>query len=785
MITSSRIRYWLFIFCCAWAVGCIAESAEEVESNKIKGDDGKADFWDVFSSFSCRSTPSYQSCDRRGTLELLGEVSTPREYRLGEFIVQWQGNDERQPLIRVTHAADRDKVIWSTVPGRNFLAVGRGEEEVHERRGSLIIKDHLSQYCTDQRVVAVLHDTARVAVVGDFGTQCPASYALSFDAAGDRKLDFSVSVVSAEGDQDNPFDRSYLIYASSPEEHFFGFGMQFSHLDLKGRRVPIIIQEQGVGRGLPLVSAAVELTQGRGVSGAWHTSYGAVPHYMTSAGRSLFLKNTEYSVFDLTRDDEVQVELFSANVSGQLLAGSTPLEQLSLFTDYAGRMRALPAWTQQGAIIGMQGGTGRVYQVLDQLDEAGVPLAAFWLQDWVGQRSTSFGSQLWWNWALDEEHYPGWHDMVAELAERDVRVMSYLNPFLADVEEKGPDTRNLFREAESAEYLVTTETGEPYMIQNTSFSAALLDLTLPEAQRWIKDIIRTEVLASGVSGWMADFGEALPFEAHLASGVPAADYHNQYAADWARLNREAIVEAGREEDVIFFSRSAFTTSPGYSRLFWLGDQLVTWDDKDGLKTAVTGLLTSGISGFSLNHSDIGGYTTITSWLFDRHRSKELLLRWAELNAFTAVFRSHEGNRPGDNHQVYSDDDTLAQFARAARIYAALAPYRQELMVEAEHYGYPLARALWLHYPDDVETYGLRHQFLLGPDLLVAPVLDEGQQEVDFYLPQGQWEHVWTGTVLTQGWHRVRAPLGEPAIFVRCGSVRAEELTEALLETVLP
>ena len=277
MVTSFRIQFRLLVFCGAWAAGCIAQSAGEVESNKIKGDDEKADFWDVFSSFNCRSTPSSQSCDRRGTLEVVRAVSTSRKYRLGNFIVHWQGTDDRLPLITVTHEADRDKVIWSTVPGRNFLAVGRGEEEVHERRGSVIIKDHLTQYCTDQRVVAVLHDTTRAAVIGDFGRQCPASYALVFDVAGDQKLDFSVSVTTAEGEQDHPFDLSYLIYSSSPEEHFFGFGMQYSHLDLKGRRVPIIIQEQGGGRGLPLVSAAVELTQGRGVSGAWHTSYGAVP----------------------------------------------------------------------------------------------------------------------------------------------------------------------------------------------------------------------------------------------------------------------------------------------------------------------------------------------------------------------------------------------------------------------------------------------------------------------------------------------------------------------------
>src|SRR5215203_10922 len=119
-------------------------------------------------------------------------------------------------------------------------------------------------------------------------------------------------------------------------------------------------------------------------------------------------------------------------------------------------------------------------------------------------------------------------------------------------------------------------------------------------------------------------------------------------------------QRGRGEDIVFFNRSGYTKSPRYSTLFWVGDQLVDWDEHDGIKSAVTGLLSSGLSGYSLEHSDIGGYTALDNPLLTYHRSKELLLRWIELGAFTTVFRTHEGNIPEVNHQIYSDRETLTQ-----------------------------------------------------------------------------------------------------------------------------
>lgn len=368
-------------------------------------------------------------------------------------------------------------------------------------------------------------------------------------------------------------------------------------------------------------------------------------------------------------------------------------------------------------------------------------------------------------------------------------MLTYINPFLSNAE--GHDA--LFAVARDRGYLVKKADGTPYLIKNTDFFAGLIDLSNPDTRVWIKGIIRDEMIGkAGASGWMADFGEALPFDGKLYGDADPATWHNRYCEEWAKVNREAIEEAGRGDDIVFFDRSAFTQSPKYSTLFWLGDQMQTWDEYDGIKTAVVGVLSGGISGFSLLHSDTGGYVTLSLNAGGHKfpviaRSNELLQRWMELAAFTSVFRTHEGLDPSIAAQFDSDAANTAHLARFAKVYRGLASYRKRLVVDAAQRGYPVARHLFLHYPDDPNTHGLRYQFLLGPDLMVAPVLDKGADAVEVYFPLGsEWVDLWTGAEAGKAgdWSRMPAPLGTPAVFLRKGATAADEIRNGL-KTVGP
>jgi alpha-glucosidase (family GH31 glycosyl hydrolase) len=701
---------------------------------------------------------------------------------VGAFTVLWTGN-----RLQVKNGT---RVIWESVANESFVRAGTQQLDAHELRGSFTVNENIATQCTDQTISSFTQNGTEVVFKGRLtgNTACATNYTLTFTQPITGHLRFKLNI------DNSAVNYSELAYSSTADERFHGFGEQFSVLNMKGKTVPVLSEEGGVGRGHQPITAAVNLGS-KGAAGNELTTYYAVPQYITNTNKSLFLENTDYSVFDLSDVNRVRVRLFANQMTGRILLGNSMLELIQRFTDYTGRMRPLPAWFNEGAIVGMQGGTDKVNAVLTELERRGTPVAGVWLQDWVGKRQTSFGSQLWWNWELDKDRYPNWDGLVNRIENRNGHVLCYINPFLVDATPKGNVRRNLYAEAVTNGYLVKNTSGTPYQVTNTDFSAGMIDLTNPQAETWIKSVIKEQLIGEGrCRGWMHDFAEALPFDAVLWSGENAATYHNKYPVEWARVAREAIQEVGLGNDVVFFNRSGSARTPMYSTLLWQGDQLVTWDKYDGLKSAIMATLTGGFSGISLNHSDIGGYTNASIGGVGYNREQELLQRWMEFAAFTVAYRTHEGLKPEDNAQFYSNSTTYNHFDKFARVYKALAFYRTQLFAEAATKGWPVVRHPMLQYSNDAELATLDDHFMLGSEILVAPVVNKNDYNYGWkkvYFPDAAnttWVHAFTGYTYgknsnapnapwwltavnsAQGnWQWVYAPLGTPAAFYKKGS----------------
>lgn len=633
-----------------------------------------------------------------------------------------------------------------------FLSIAYSEPKVKEVYGFFKFKEQLQSHCKQPIVDTILALKAGVQIRGRL---CNTAYQCQFTVVDETAVRINVSLF------DSSYNRIYLQYEADPEEAIFGLGEQYTHSNLKGQRVPIWVEEQGIGAGdQPITMIANTKIAG----GTPFNTYAPIPFYLSTTGHSFSLHNTTRAVVDLRKANQTTLEVWDNYLEATIRQNKDPMALVSAHSNQMGRQPLLPDWAY-GTIVGLQGGRDKVVAYVDSLEASGTKLSAIWIQDWVGRRRTFVGDQLRWYWEANEERYPNFKAFCQQMNARGIAVLGYINPMMTN-------DGALYQEAEENGYFVKNHDQKTYIIPMTGFDVGLIDLTNPDARTWVKNIIKQNMIAYGLSGWMADFGEALPWDAVLHSGVSAQVYHNQYPIDWAKVNREAIQEAQQEGKIAFFSRSAFMGSSHYVTFYWAGDQMTSWQKNDGLRSIVPALTSSGISGMAINHADVGGFAGFhrVGGLFQMHRTKKLLQRHIELGAFTPVFRTHEGILPAYNKQVYSTPELRAFYAKFSRIHDQLRPYLKALNQAATQDGYPMVRHLYLHYPNDPLAQAARYQFLLGSDILVAPALKQGAQQVKVYLPAGEWRHLFSNVIYEGGkTYRVKAPLGQPPVFIKTDS----------------
>lgn len=563
---------------------------------------------------------------------------------------------------------------------------------------------------------------------------------------------------------ESDYNRLWLKLPAKDDEHVYGCGETYTAFDLRGEKVKIWVAEHN--NALRIARKVIaEKIRGKKpekkLAFSKYQSYYAQPTFVSSRKYFVHIDTRTYAEFDFTHKETHGIAL--REPADIYIGFAHDYENLmTTLTDLLGRQPPLPEWAYNGAILGIQGGTEAVLAKLEKADAFGMKVAGVWCQDWEGARITMFGKQLMWNWKWDSEHYKDLDKELPKLKEKGIKFLGYCNPFLA-IE------KDLYEFAASKGYCVKDKDGKDYLVKITTFPAAMVDLTNPDAYEWIKSVIKDNMIGFGLYGWMADFGEYLPTDCVLYSGEDAQKVHNTWPVLWARVNRQAVEESGKLGEIFFFTRAGYTGTGKYSTLMWNGDQHVDWSYDEGLASAIPASLSLAVSGFGLSHSDVGGYTTFSHI----RREQEVLMRWAEMNVFTPLFRSHEGNRPDDNVQFDANDEVLAHYAHMSRLHFALAPYLKQADALNSEKGIPVMRPLFFYYHDKSD-YSEMYEYLLGRDILVAPVLKKGCTQWPVYLPDDTWIHLWSGKAYSKGKHIVEAPLGNPPVFCRESSVYLNE-----------
>ncbi|WP_267382295.1 MULTISPECIES: alpha-glucosidase [unclassified Sphingomonas] len=674
-------------------------------------------------------------------------------------LVAGMGGTTRLRLIAVDGGFDLcvgDMPVVSHRPARPAVFVGIGRPDIDMYRGNYVLSDRL-----DARV-----PLAHAAVDGDTVT-------LAATATGAPLLRVTVTDAGlAIAALDPALNRFWLRCVAEPGERLWGGGEQLSYFDMAGRRFPLWTSEPGVGRDKSTLMTFQCDRDSRSGGDYWNTNY-PQPTYVSSRHYALHLDTTAYSCFDFRDPAFHEIEAWEIPTGIELFAAERFAGIVTQLSSRFGRQPRLPGWAYEGAILGLKQGA-ESFARMETMIAAGAIVTGLWCEDWVGLRVTSFGKRLFWDWKANESRYPGLRAHIAALAERGIRFLGYVNPYLAI-------DGSLYAEAVAAGYLVLRRDADaPYIVDFGEFDCGIVDFTNPAAADWFADrVIGREMLDYGLSGWMADFGEYLPTDIRLHDGTDGMLAHNAWPTIWAEVNARAIAARGRTGDALFFMRAGFTGVGRHCPLLWAGDQCVDFSRHDGIGTVIRAALSSGMLGNAYHHSDLGGYTS----LYGNVRTPELLMRWSELCAFSPVMRSHEGNRPDDNLQLDGDPAVLAHFVAMTRVHAALAPYVAALCDEAVETGLPLQRALLLDWEEDPGCWGIETQFGYGRDLIVAPVIAPDRDRWATYLPAGaHWVHLWSGERFAGGQTvEVAAPLGRPPVFWREGSDHAALFTALAAE----
>jgi len=563
----------------------------------------------------------------------------------------------------------------------------------------------------------------------------------------------------------NGFNRMYLKIPARKDEHVYGTGEIFPELDLRGKKVNCWVAEHinalQIGKKLIRQTFGIRNTTRKQRFSNYETYY-AQPTFISSEKYYYHSLSTARCEFDFSHPDYHLIKTDS--VSDFTFGFADDFEQLlSDMTELLGRQPELPDWVYDGQIIASQGGSEEMLKHYRTAKEHGLEVNGIWIQDWEGRRVTAVGKQLFWNWEWDRELYPDLDKIIKELNAEGVKVLGYCNPFLA-VE------KPLYKYASEHGYCVKDRDGKDYLVTITTFPAAMIDLSNKEAYDWMKGIIKKNMIDFGLSGWMADFGEYLPTDCVLASGEDAETVHNVWPARWARLNREAVEESGKLGEIFFFTRAGYTDTLKQSLMMWNGDNHVDFSIDFGLPSVIPAALSLTCCGFGLSHSDIGGYTTF----FNLKRSEELYMRWCEMNAFTPLMRGHEGLNPELNAQFDASEAVLSQGAKFGKVHKALKPYLKEAVKYNSEKGVGVIRPLFFYY-DEEKAYTEAYEYLLGRDILVAPVIREKAQTRMVYLPDDEWIHLWSGREYSGGETEVAAPVGEIPVFIRKNSPVRDEL----------
>ncbi|MCL2796190.1 MAG: alpha-xylosidase [Microbacteriaceae bacterium] len=576
--------------------------------------------------------------------------------------------------------------------------------------------------------VAVVRDEASVSLTSGGLTAQVAlgdGWQLDFTGADERLLTRSGwrSVAHVTADSGETWVREQL--SIEPGTLVYGLGERFGAFVKNGQSVDIWNEDGGT---------------------ASEQAYKNVPFYLTNRGYGVFVDHPEKVSFEVGSEvaSRTQFSVEGERLRYFVIYGPTPKQVIERYTALTGRPARVPAWSW-GLWLSTSFTTeydeATVTSFIDGMAERDLPLSVFHF-DCFWMRGFHWSDFIW-----DPATFPDPEGMLRRLHDKGLKVCVWINPYIAQ-------RSVLFEEGRKLGYLVTRADGSVWQWDRWQAGMALVDFTNPDAKEWFAGKLRG-LLGQGVDAFKTDFGERIPTDVVWHDGSDPQKMHNFYT----QLYNETVFDLLESErgvgDAVVFARSA-TAGGQKLPVHWGGDCESTYLAMAESLRGGLGLVSSGFGYWS---HDIGG--------FEGTPDPDLFKRWIAFGLLSSHSRLH-GSK---SYRVpWSVDDESSDVLRTfTKLKMRLMPYLAQLGEENHATGTPVMRPMFMEFPEDPTTHTLDRQYMLGPDLLVAPVLQAGG-EVTFYLPAGTWTHAQTGEALAGGrWHTKSFGYQEAAVYVRPGA----------------
>ncbi len=556
----------------------------------------------------------------------------------------------------------------------------------------------------------------------------------------DTAAPWSLEFLDADGQRLTAVETKGTAFATTPDgaHHMIGqlaLGVGEQIYGLGERFTPYIKNGQ-----------SVDIWQADGGTSS-EQAYKNIPFHLSSRGYGVLVNHPGKVAYEIGSESvgQVQFSVEDQSIEFYVVAGPAPKDVLRRYTALTGRPALPPAWS-----FGLWLTTSfctpydeeTVTSIVDGMAEREIPLSVFhfdcfWMREYQ-----------WSDFEWDPEVFPDPEGMLRRLKERGLRVSVWINPYIAQ-------KSTLFEEARAAGFLVRRPNGDVWQWDLWQPGMALVDFTNPAARAWYTGLLRG-LLDQGVDCFKTDFGERVPTEVAWYDGSDPERMHNYYT----HLYNQAVFELLEEErgpgEAVLFARSA-TVGGQQFPAHWGGDCFASLE---AMAESLRGGLSLSLSGFGFWSHDIGG--------FEGTPDPAVFKRWLAFGLLSSHSRLH-GNVSYRVPWAFGEE-AVAVARKFTLLKHRLMPYLYGVAAEARTTGVPMMRPMVLEFPDDPACRTLDRQYMLGPDLLVAPVFSVGG-EVEFYVPEGAWTHLLTGeTVQGPVWRHEVHGFDSLPLYVRPGAV---------------